>query len=100
MVTDVKPDKWRSTGQRAVPETCTTNQKVESLCVQETQAAEAVGDGEEQQSEPLHEETFPAVQEEPEQSNLTKSLFDLLYEDDDDIEGVELGEEEMGEDDI
>ncbi|XP_060716789.1 A-kinase anchor protein 8-like isoform X3 [Tachysurus vachellii] len=102
---EVKPDEVWSSGQGAVPETCTTNQKVASLCVQENQAAEAAGD--EQQSEPLCEETFPAVekinnedvQEEPEHSNLTKSLFDLLDEDDD-VEGVELGEEEMGEDDI
>ncbi|KAK3530587.1 hypothetical protein QTP86_028828 [Hemibagrus guttatus] len=82
-----------------------TDQEAESLCGQAVQAAGAVINGKEQQSEAVCEETVPAVetikneQEEPEQYHLTNSLFDLLHEEDD-VEGVELGEEEMGEDDI
>ncbi|XP_058237008.1 uncharacterized protein LOC131347125 isoform X3 [Hemibagrus wyckioides] len=81
------------------------DQEAESLCGQAVQAAGAVINKKGQQSEAVCEETVPAVEtiknvpEEPEQHHPTNSLFDLL-DDEDDVEGVELGEEEMGEADI
>lgn len=104
-------------------------QEMEPFCEQELQAAEAVSDGETQEMEPLSEGVAPAseaqkdrkeqqaelmceglfpaaeemmnngAQQEPEHHDQAESLFDLLDDDDDDVEGVELGEEELGEDD-
>ncbi|XP_053472283.1 A-kinase anchor protein 8 isoform X3 [Ictalurus furcatus] len=80
--------------------------EVEPLSKRVVPAAEAKKNGKEQQAEPMCEEVVPAaekirnkdVREKPEERYLTELLFDLLDEEED-VEGVELGEEELGEDD-
>ncbi|XP_017313113.2 A-kinase anchor protein 8 isoform X2 [Ictalurus punctatus] len=80
--------------------------EVEPLSKRVVPAAEAKKNGKEQQAEPMCEEVGPAaekirnkdVREKPEERYLTELLFDLLDEEED-VEGVELGEEELGEDD-
>ncbi|MCI4394050.1 hypothetical protein PGIGA_G00164390 [Pangasianodon gigas] len=82
------------------------DQEVEPLSEEVVSAAEAEKNGKEQQAEPMCEGMVPAaekirnedVREKPEKHNLTELLFDLLDEEDD-VEGVELGEEELGEND-
>ncbi|XP_053085794.1 A-kinase anchor protein 8 isoform X3 [Pangasianodon hypophthalmus] len=82
------------------------DQEVEPLSEGVVPAAEAEKNGTEQQAEPMCERMVPAaekirnedVREKPEKHNLTELLFDLLDEEDD-VEGVELGEEELGEND-
>lgn len=73
----------------------------------EVPAAEAVRNRKEQQSEPVGKEfistaekiKMASVGKEAEPHTLTSLLFDLLDEEDE-AEGVELGEEEMGEDEM
>lgn len=100
-------------------------EEVEPFCDQVIQAPDAVRDKEQEvepmsegliaaseaeqngkESMPLCEAVIPAaekmrnkdVQEEPEEHEQKGLLFDLLYEEND-VEGVELGEEELGEND-
>ncbi|XP_060755280.1 A-kinase anchor protein 8-like [Neoarius graeffei] len=99
-----------------------SDEEAEPFCEQDTEAkgdgsdeeaepfseqdAEAEGDGKDQEAELLSVGVVPAaeqmsseaVQEEAEEHDPPESLFDLLDEEDD-MEGVELGEEEMEEED-
>lgn len=92
-------------------------QKVESFCRRTVQFDKAADYGKAQKTEPLSKElvfapdpvtngesqacegTVPGTEnvQEPEQWQQTQPLFHLLDEEDD-LEGVELGEEEIGED--
>lgn len=127
-VPEMKPEEAWSIGKRAVPEADMMKQEAEPVCEQVIPATEAVGDRKDQEAEPLSAGVVPAaetekngkehqaepvcegvvpavekisnkaVQEETKEHDQTESLFNLLDEEDD-VEGVELGEEELGEDD-